>query len=102
MFSSLSSKLIPHASRRVNVSQLQLLIQTRLGKRVSDFQLILVDGGWVIRGRSQTYYAKQLAQEAVLEMTDLPIIANSIQVKRTPDHVDINGEPSFELGMLEQ
>jgi hypothetical protein len=46
----------------------------------------------VIRGRTQTYYAKQLAQEAIMELTDLPIIANSIQVKRTRDYRDINSE----------
>jgi hypothetical protein len=101
MLSSVDSKSIPHVSRRVNVSQLQLLIQTRLGKGVSNFQLILVDGGWVIRGRTQTYYAKQLAQEAVMELTDVPIIANSIQVKHTRVHLDINGESSFTLKMPE-
>jgi len=33
-----------------------------------------------LRGRAKTYYAKQLAQHAVMEATDLPVLANEIEV----------------------
>jgi len=36
--------------------------------------------GLVLRGRAQTYYAKQLAQHAVVEAAGLPILANEIEV----------------------
>jgi hypothetical protein len=36
--------------------------------------------GLVLRGTSQTYYAKQLAQQAVLAASKTPIVANDIEV----------------------
>jgi 23S rRNA G2069 N7-methylase RlmK/C1962 C5-methylase RlmI len=60
--------------------ELEEQIQRRLRGRVRDFQLILRDDGLVLRGHTCTYYAKQLAQHAVMEATDLPIRANEIKV----------------------
>jgi len=34
-----------------------------------------------LRGQVHTYYAKQLAQHAVMETTGLPILANEIEVR---------------------
>jgi hypothetical protein len=34
----------------------------------------------VLRGRARTYYAKQLAQHAVMQATALPILRNEIEV----------------------
>jgi hypothetical protein len=47
-----------------------------LGGRVSDLRLLLRDNGVVLQG----YYAKQLAQEAVMKATKLPLLANEIEV----------------------
>jgi hypothetical protein len=55
-------------------------VRDRLTGRVSDFQLVLRDGGFVLRGRVHTYYAKQLAQHAVMEASSIPIRANEIDV----------------------
>jgi hypothetical protein len=59
-------------------------LETRLNRRflgrVRDLRLVLRDTGLVLRGRTATYYAKQLAQQAVMEATDLPILANAIEV----------------------
>ena len=55
-------------------------VHARLTGLVGDFQLLLRDGGFVLRGRVHTYYAKQLAQHAVMEATSLPIRANEIDV----------------------
>jgi hypothetical protein len=55
-------------------------IRRRLTRLVRDFQLVLLEHGLVLRGQAQTYYAKQLAQHAVMEETVLPIQANEIEV----------------------
>ena len=55
-------------------------VRNRLIGRVRELQLLLRDQGLVLRGYTKTYYAKQLAQHVVLEMTDLPIRANEIEV----------------------
>jgi hypothetical protein len=61
-------------------TELEAHIQCRLGGRVRDFRVVIADKGLVLRGRAQTYHAKQLAQHAVLEATPLPILANEIEV----------------------
>jgi hypothetical protein len=54
--------------------------QSRLTGLVGDFHLVLRDQWLVLRGHARTYYAKQLAQQAVMEATSLPIRANEIDV----------------------
>lgn len=51
-----------------------------LSNRVRDFRLLLCDEGLILTGWAKTYYAKQLAQHAVMEAVDLPICANEIKV----------------------
>jgi hypothetical protein len=34
----------------------------------------------ILRGRAHTYYAKQLAQHAVMEVIELRIVTNEIEV----------------------
>lgn len=55
-------------------------VQQRLHGRVSNLRLQLRDEGLVLQGHAQTYYVKQLAQHAVLEATELPLLANEIEV----------------------
>jgi hypothetical protein len=55
-------------------------VQTRLNGRVQYFRLQAVEDGLVLRGRSRTYYAKQLAQHAVMTVTRIAIVANRIEV----------------------
>ena len=55
-------------------------IQRRLNGRVRDLRLSVRDDGVVLEGQTHTYYAKQLAQHAVMEAIDLPILANEIEV----------------------
>jgi len=64
----------------VRTSELELSVQSRLAGRVSNFCLVRAEGGIILRGVSRTYYAKQLAQHAVMQVTELPIIANEIKV----------------------
>lgn len=62
------------------VDKLEARVQCRLNGRVRDFRLSVRDNGFVLQGRAHTYYAKQLAQHAVLEATSVPILANEIEV----------------------
>jgi hypothetical protein len=55
-------------------------VRCHLVGRVHNFQLLLEPRGLILRGHAHTYYAKQLAQHAVMETTRLPIQANEIDV----------------------
>lgn len=61
-------------------AELEAQVQCRLSGRIHDFQLVVAGKGLVLRGRSRTYYVKQLAQHAVTDATGLPIQANEIEV----------------------
>jgi len=55
-------------------------VRRRLAGRIRDFKLEIAEAGLVLRGNVSTYYAKLMAQQAVMEVTDVPIKANEIQV----------------------
>ena len=61
-------------------AEFEARIQSRLAGRVREFRLILVESGLILRGRAHTYYAKQLAQHAVMKATGLRVVANQIEV----------------------
>lgn len=61
--------------------QLEVLVQQRSHGRVRNFRLLVQDQGLVLQGQSSTYYAKQLAQHAAMEVSGLPILANDIEVR---------------------
>jgi len=63
-----------------DLDQLQAHLQSRLLGKVRGFQLTIRDHGLVLRGQARTYYAKQLAQHAVMASAGLPIVANEIEV----------------------
>jgi hypothetical protein len=62
------------------MEQLETQVQSRLNGRVRNFRLVVREHGLILMGHARTYYAKQLAQHAVLEATTLPILANEIDV----------------------
>jgi acetoacetate decarboxylase len=66
----------------IQADQLELLVQGRLfGQcRVSDLRVLIQNEGVVLQGQTTTYYAKQLVQHAVMDVTNLPILANEIEV----------------------
>jgi hypothetical protein len=51
-----------------------------LGGRVRDFRICRRAEGFVLHGRATTYYAKQLAQQAVMSITETRIVSNEIEV----------------------
>jgi hypothetical protein len=62
------------------VDRLTSQVQRRLGSRVRHLRLVVQGPGLILRGRAQTYYAKQLAQHAAMQVSGLPIVANEIEV----------------------
>jgi hypothetical protein len=67
-------------SKQEDVARLESHLQDRLSGRVRALRLLLREKGLVLQGQAQTYYAKQLAQQAVMEAAPYPIEANEIEV----------------------
>jgi len=62
-------------------SPIKECLSTRLRGRAHDIRLLVRDDGVILQGSSHTHYVKQLAQQAVMEVTNLPVLANEIQVR---------------------
>jgi hypothetical protein len=62
------------------MEQLKTHLQRLLHGKVQSFQVFRADRGIVLRGHARTYYAKQVAQHAVMEAADFPVITNEIEV----------------------
>lgn len=63
-----------------DLEELALRLQGRLFGRVKNFRLARQGDGVVLHGQTSSYYAKQLAQHAVMSSSDLPIYGNEIMV----------------------
>jgi len=56
-------------------------IERRASGRIRDLHVVCSEDTIILQGRSRTYHAKQLAQQAVLDLTDgYPLLANQIVV----------------------
>jgi len=56
-------------------------IKRRASGRIRDLHVFCSENTIILQGRSRTYHAKQLAQQAVLDLTDgYPLLANQIVV----------------------
>jgi hypothetical protein len=64
-----------------NRETLESLLNTRLGSRIRELRIIFQQPGLILRGWSETYHAKQVAQHAAMELGGVPILANEIVVK---------------------
>ncbi len=80
MTSQDSVNLSPPHPERAELDALETRLQGQLNGRVRDLRLSFLGSGLVLRGFARTYYAKQLAQHAVMQETELPILANQIEV----------------------
>lgn len=63
-----------------DLDRLVTQVQRELSSRLRDFRVERKGKGVVLAGRVATYYAKQLAQHAVMRATVLPILENEIEV----------------------
>jgi hypothetical protein len=79
---AMTSQLMVEATPQqvLQVERLEALVQRRLGSRVRDFRILPRPDGVIIQGRAATYHAKQIAQHAVMEITNQHIVANDIEV----------------------
>jgi hypothetical protein len=61
--------------------QLEGYIERRASGRIRDLHVVCSDDSIILQGRSRTYHAKQLAQQAVLDLTNgRPVLTNQIVV----------------------
>ena len=67
-------------SRAAEIDRLAADTAEKLRGRLSGLRLELRGGGIVLCGTARSFYAKQLAQHAVMSGTDLPIVRNEIEV----------------------
>jgi hypothetical protein len=78
---SVNNLLERDTAARASLPEIEEHVRCRLTGRVGGFQLVVRDQGLVLRGHAHTYYAKQIAQHAVMDVTSLPIRANEIEVR---------------------
>jgi hypothetical protein len=67
-----------HAASGIN--DLEHRLQARLSGRVQRLRILIQGCGIILRGFARTYYAKQVAQHAIMAETSMPILANEIEV----------------------
>lgn len=62
------------------LDRLERIIQRRVNGRVRDLRVLILPNGLILKGRVATFHAKQLAQHAIMDACQLPILANEIEV----------------------
>jgi hypothetical protein len=70
----------PEPGSKSALDQLENRVQSKLSGRIRNLRLLRHGDGVVLRGFARTFYAKQLAQHAVMTESELPILANEIEV----------------------
>ena len=81
----MNEPLCEHQAELLTVHELDELrahIRQRSSGWVRNLRLLVRGRGLVLQGHVSTYYAKQLAQQAIMEASSLPILANEIEVRR--------------------
>jgi hypothetical protein len=62
-------------------ARLEGYIERKSSGRIRDLHVVCSDDAIILQGRTRTYHAKQLAQQAVLDLTDgFPLLTNQIVV----------------------
>jgi len=71
----------PGRSRRELAERIEGYIERRASGRIRDLRVVCSEDAIILQGRSRTYHAKQLAQQAVLDLTGgYPLLTNQIVV----------------------
>ena len=61
--------------------RIEVSIERLANGRIRDLHVVCSEDSIILQGRSRTYHAKQLAQQAVLDLTDgHPLLTNQIVV----------------------
>jgi hypothetical protein len=69
-----------HSNGANDLERVGAQVQNELGGRLRHFRLERLNTGVILLGRVSSFYAKQLAQHAVMRATDIPITRNDIEV----------------------
>lgn len=69
---------------RADSDSLERQMNWSLRGYVQDLHVVARAEGLILQGRSRTYYAKQLAQQELMRLTDQPILVNEIEVCDRP------------------
>jgi hypothetical protein len=72
-------RTIPHVNP-ATLAELEVQLQRKLRGQVHDLRVLQRGSGLALQGYAYTYYAKQLAQHALMEATSCPLLSNEIQV----------------------
>jgi hypothetical protein len=67
-------------AQRAELDRIEARLQETLFGRARNLRVLRRGIGIVLRGQAYSFYGKQLAQHVVMRATDLPIVANEIQV----------------------
>ena len=62
--------------------KLEAALKAQLGNRVKNLRVMIEGDQLVLQGQTDTYYAKALAQETVMTISNLLVKANEIVVSR--------------------
>jgi hypothetical protein len=63
-----------------DVGVLEAHVRQRVLGQVSDLRVQVLDHGIMLRGWTRSFYIKQLAQHAIFEASQLPLVGNEIEV----------------------
>ncbi|GAC1463346.1 MAG: hypothetical protein NVSMB9_00720 [Isosphaeraceae bacterium] len=75
------SRLVFDRSLEELAERIEGYIERRASGRIRDLHVVYNENAIILQGRSRTYHAKQLAQQAVLDLTDgFPLLTNEIVV----------------------
>jgi hypothetical protein len=74
-------RVLPGRCRLEMAERIEGYIERRASGRIRDLHVVCSDDAIILQGRSRTYHAKQLAQQAVLDLTGgYPLLTNQIVV----------------------
>ena len=61
--------------------QIEEIVRTRTGQAVRQLSVVVADEGVLLRGRCESFYSKQLAQEAAMNFARTRCVTNEIAVE---------------------
>jgi len=71
---------IVRVSKAGELDGLEGRVRCQLNGLIRELRLLCHEGGVILKGCARSYYAKQIAQHAVMNATSMPILANEIEV----------------------
>ncbi len=63
------------------LDKVQQAIRRNRVLQIGNFRIRPFDNGLVLEGHTTTYHCKQLIQHCVMNLTDVPILANNVTVE---------------------